>query len=67
MDYADSVWDTAITSLRQRVIRERNLLVDYTVLLMQRMTLTKCEIDRYPHRFSAGQHQHIGIVRALAM
>jgi len=35
--------------------------------LIERVGLTKRQLDQYPHQFSGGQRQRIGIARALAM
>jgi peptide/nickel transport system ATP-binding protein len=55
------------TPLRQRGIQNPHELEAKTIDLMQRVGLSKGQIDRYPHQFSGGQRQRIGIARALAM
>jgi oligopeptide/dipeptide ABC transporter ATP-binding protein len=55
------------TPLRQRGIRNPHELEEKTIDLLQRVGLSKGQIDRYPHQFSGGQRQRIGIARALAM
>lgn len=55
------------TPLQQRGIRNPHELEEKTIDLLQRVGLSKGQIDRYPHQFSGGQRQRIGIARALAM
>lgn len=55
------------TPLGQRGIRNPYELEEKAIDLLQRVGLSREQIDRYPHQFSGGQRQRIGIARALAM
>lgn len=55
------------TPLQQRGFHNPHELEDKIIDLLQRVGLSKGQIDRYPHQFSGGQRQRIGIARALAM
>lgn len=55
------------TPLQQRGIHNPHELEEKTIDLLERVGLSRDQIDRYPHQFSGGQRQRIGIARALAM
>lgn len=40
---------------------------DRVVALLEKVGLSRDQLDRYPHEFSGGQRQRIGIARALAV
>jgi oligopeptide/dipeptide ABC transporter ATP-binding protein len=40
---------------------------DAAAALLEKVGLTKADLDKYPHEFSGGQRQRIGIARALSV
>ena len=62
-----TIRDIISTPLQQRGIRNPHELEEKTIHLLERVGLSKGQINRYPHQFSGGQRQRIGIARALAM
>ena len=41
--------------------------IETAATLLEKVGLTKQDLDKYPHEFSGGQRQRIGIARALAL
>lgn len=48
-------------------IVKRREVRDYVASLVERVGLDASYLDRYPHQFSGGQRQRLGIARALAV
>ena len=62
-----TVREIIATPLKQCGLNHPHEIEDKASDLLQRVGLSKGQLDRYPHQFSGGQRQRIGIARALAM
>ncbi|MEM8665067.1 MAG: dipeptide/oligopeptide/nickel ABC transporter ATP-binding protein, partial [Pseudomonadota bacterium] len=63
----ETVRDVLTHPLRQHAIAPRSEHEDRAASLMEKVGLSRDQLNRYPHEFSGGQRQRIGIARALAV
>ncbi len=53
--------------LVHRLVESRAQAMERVVQLMERVGLSRGDLDKYPHEFSGGQRQRVGIARALIL
>ncbi|MEM9248085.1 MAG: oligopeptide/dipeptide ABC transporter ATP-binding protein [Pseudomonadota bacterium] len=63
----ETVRDVLTHPLRRHAVAPRSEHEDRAAALMEKVGLSRDQLNRFPHEFSGGQRQRIGIARALAV
>ncbi len=53
--------------LVHKVVESKAQALERVALLLERVGLSRGDLDKYPHEFSGGQRQRVGIARALVL